>query len=165
MDIWEVDDYYRTKMENEKLKSLESILQKKKSIIGESMEFLRISNDKATDAHLIPKFSWNHSDSQHFLYHSVSDSPYNNRLKPFFEIKKIQSTIEDMTNQTHAITTEVLCGPSSKKKHFMYCTHIGLVEDTILKRREMKWPENSEQYFDTKNNIDIPLNTFSPAFF
>ena len=93
MDIWEVDDYYRTKMENDKLQSLESCLKKKKFIIAESMEFLRISNDKATDAHLIPKFSWNHSDSQHFLYHSVSDSPYNNRLKPFFEIKKIQSTI------------------------------------------------------------------------
>ena len=62
------------------------------------------------------------------------------------------------------ITTEIKCN-AGRLQYLMFCTHIGIVEPDILKPRKMRWSEGAESYFNLKNNIDIPLNTFSYSHF
>ena len=165
IDIWEMDDYHRVKMDESKLRSLDLFVQKKRGMIQDSIYLMEQSNSKGDHAHFIPRFVWAESGTQYCLVHSVFDSPYLPRIRTSITGERFHCMMEDLTSVFFGITTESKTGVPGRKHHLMFCTHIGIVEPDILRKREMDWPEGAETYFDLKDNIDIPLNTFSYSHF
>ena len=165
IDLWEMDDYYRVKMEEEKLKSLDRFFQEKKGMIQDSIDLLEKSNIRSNHAHLIPRFVWAESGTQYCLFHSVFDSPYLSKIRNSITGDQFHNMMEDLTSVFFGITSENKCGAPGRSQHLLFCTHIGIVEPDVLKQRIIRWPEGAETYYDLKNNIDIPLNTFSYSHF
>ena len=165
IDLWEMDDYYRVKMDEEKLKSLDRFFQEKKGMIQESIDLLEKSNIRSNHSHLIPRFVWAESGTQYCLFHSVFDSPYLSKIRNSITGDQFHNMMDDLTSVFFGITSEDKCGALGRSQHLLFCTHIGIVEPDIVKQRIMQWPEGAETYFDLENNIDIPLNTFSYSHF
>ena len=171
VEIWEMDDYFRIKMSDEKLSQLKIFFEKKEKILRNSIDFLQSSNQKGDPSFLIPRFVWTQSGTQFCLIHSIIDSAHYTEIKGYFELGRFKSTLEDLMTDFIGMTTETKCGNCGQKKKSLFCNHIGIIDDEVVKTRKFKWPGTAKDFFEKDPDpekdlkVSFPFNSFDHTLF
>ena len=69
------------------------------------------------------------------------------------------------------MTTETKCGNCGQKKKSLFCNHIGIIDDEVVKTRKFKWPGEAKDFFEKDPDpekdlkVSFPFNSFDHTLF
>ena len=69
------------------------------------------------------------------------------------------------------MTTETKCGNCGQKKKPLFCNHIGIIDDEVVKTRKFKWPGEAKDFFEKDPDpekdlkVSFPFNSFNHTLF